>query len=165
MHRICGLNNTWHRNHEKCQAGLEIPVDLPMWPFVGHQDETKQGWPWRQGASDGPMGMVPRAQCLFSSTFKFHCKKALTHIYLSVYLTLSNYDTFWLQISIQSLQMTWVVSNLIRRIHHKVTYIQQMWLCIWIVWLILFQICCTPDMYRELKLCIACVTAHNGEWI
>ena len=26
----------------KCQAGLEIPVDQPLWPFVGQQDERKR---------------------------------------------------------------------------------------------------------------------------
>ena len=42
VHGTCGLNNPWHRTCGRCQAGLEIPVGLPMWSLVGQQDWEKK---------------------------------------------------------------------------------------------------------------------------
>ena len=38
MHGTCGLNNHWRQ----CQAGLGIPVDLPMRPLMGQLDEKEK---------------------------------------------------------------------------------------------------------------------------
>ena len=42
VHVTCGLNYPWQPLAEDVITGLEFPVDLPMWPLVGQEDETKK---------------------------------------------------------------------------------------------------------------------------